>query len=657
MSSWTSGLRAFFAQIDMFLADMIVNVYSLILSLADVKIMEKLESVVDKMYMLIGLFMAFKMAIVVINYIVDPDKLTDAKVGTQKFIVRIVISLALLASMTNIFSALYRIQAVILKENVIGKFVLGNKASNVKKVQEEKLKEVAKSVSYSLVTSFLNYNASGELGMVFSGCPNIFKAPDEGGVYIEVELCGVSMRVRKCIDYLTGLYYDTTSFGKNNDNSSGYYYCKNTSDLERSHYCGVREGEALIKIINEARDKNDYKAVLSSEILTATENDPLFSSSATKQAVPDECCHQSAQDIINSGTEAKITKCHKSGGDFVFEYIFGISSIALLITLIMFIILCVDVAIRVVKFVFLEVISPIAVVSYIDVKESALFNKWVKLTINTYLELFLKLFVIYMVTYFLSGKLNKVSSGNPMVLIFLIIGLIIFAIKCPDFISKMLGLSGDGGVMSLLKNTGKFIVGASTMAVAGVGGNLANTVAAIQNGAPDGNKGKAIIKGIGSGIAGGFSASAGAAKRILANNGNVAKGTISKSIRESSLKRNMRKFGISSDDIENSEKIQENLDKKHEEIEKQNSLINQQLISNPNRLEIEEAFKTDDDYNLVYKNYVDYQKEMLAQGKRAIEEAEYKQYEKMYENLRNLEQEYADLKRKLEYSNFRQKNQ
>ena len=70
MVSDSTGLRTFFASIDTFLADMIVKVYSLILSVADVNIVTFFESITEKIYSLIGLFVCFKAAIVIINYII-----------------------------------------------------------------------------------------------------------------------------------------------------------------------------------------------------------------------------------------------------------------------------------------------------------------------------------------------------------------------------------------------------------------------------------------------------------------------------------------------------------------------------------------------------------------------------------------------------------
>lgn len=656
MLSDSTSLRTFFASIDTFIADMIVKVYSLILSVADVNIVTFFESITEKIYSLIGLFVCFKAAIVIINYIIDPDKITDKSTGTSKFLVRIVVAFALLGTMPRIFQELYHIQTIILQENVIGKFVLGQKAKTDRKKQEKDLDEISKKVSYSIVSSFLDYNRSSSLSIVLGGCANIFKTEDQPGLKTTIHKCGNDddIEIPICIDYIRALGADTTRFGENNDNSNGYYHCKTTRTINDGIYCGVRDGKYLTDLINKARDNNDYTTILSSEILTVTEYDPFFNPDVRGSK---NCCKYTPGSIITSGNMSDLLKCSKSTGDFVFKYNFGVSTICLLAVLVMFTILSVDVAIRVIKFAFLEIISPIPIISYIDVKESKLFNSWLKLTINTYLELFLKLFVIFLTAYFFSGDfvdLDKISGGNNLVLIFLIIGIIIFCIKCPDFISKMLGLTGDMGVMQLLKNTGKFFVGVGAIGVAGIGGNMANSLAAIPKIAESDNKGKEIIKGLGSGIAGGFGASARAAKNIIMNKGNLKKGTIGGAIGDSVRSRKSRSLGISkTDSVAEKTKEKENME---QQVLRQKNLINNQLSNSPDRNAIEEAFDVNYDNEPIYKNYEDYKKAMDAQGKNSIAQDEYQNYENLYKDLRNFENKLKTLEEQVEILNAREES-
>lgn len=600
MLSESAGIRSFFATIDIFLANAVTKVYSLILSLSDINIVSFFSQITEKVYSLLGIFMCFKVAIVVINYIIDPDKMSDKKSGTSKFIVKIVIALALLGTMPNIFRELYEIQRILLQKNVIGKFVLGNEAKTSIDDQFNDLDNTAKSISYSIVSSFLNYNASGALSVVFSDCVNIFKVEDNSNLTVVRDIDGCSsVTINKCKNFLAPQNSDTERFGKNGNGSTGYYNCKNNTKYPNEVNCGVRDGSYLIDTINTARENYDYKSILSSEILTATENDPVFFGEHGGG-----CCQKSLSDVLENGTDSEKVTCNRSDGDFVFRYDYGISTIALICTLVMLIILSVDVAIRIVKFNFLEVISPIPIISYIDIKESKLFNSWLKMTINTFLDLFIKLFVIFLVTYLLSDGLQKIEIENPMVLVFLVIGTIIFAMKCPDFISKLFGLNGDEGVMSLLKNTGKFFIGAGTMVAAGVGGTISANANTILNLSKSENKGKEIAKGLANGIKGGVASSVRAAGSFIVNKGNYQKGMISDSITNKSG--NYKKF---------SKKLDTMKDNDYESKD------------------VEEAFKKDKNDKYVYKDYEAYKNEMELKGKHAISEEKYKEYAKIYREI------------------------
>ena len=600
MLSESAGIRSFFASIDVFLANAVAKVYSLILSLSDINIVSFFSQITEKIYSLIGIFMCFKVAIVVINYIIDPDKISDKNTGTSKFIVKIVIALALLGTMPNIFKELYEIQRIVLQKNVVGKFVLGNEAQSSINDQLSDLENTSKSISYSIVSSFLNYNASGALSVVFSDCVNIFKVEDTSNLTTVRDIDGCeSVTINKCKNFLAPQNSDTERFGKNGNGRTGYYYCKNNTKYPNEVNCGVRDGAYLVDIINTARENYDYKSILSSEILSATENDPVFFGNHGGG-----CCQKSVSEILESGSDSEKVTCNRSDGDFVFRYDYGISTIALICTLVMLIILSVDVAIRIVKFNFLEVISPIPIISYIDVKESKLFNSWLKMTINTFLDLFIKLFVVFLVTYLLSDGLQKIQIENPIALIFLVIGTIIFAMKCPDFISKLFGLNGDEGVMSLLKNTGKFFIGAGTMVAAGVGGTLSAHANTALNLSKSDNKGKEIVKGLANGVKGGVGSSIRAAGSFIANKGNYQKGMISDAITNRSG--NYKKF---------SDKL---------ETMKANDYESK---------DVEEAFKKDKNDKYVYDNYKAYKSAMELKGKHAISEEKYEEYAKIYHGI------------------------
>lgn len=140
--------------------------------------------------------------------------------------------------------------------------------------------------------------------------------------------------------------------------------------------------------------------------------------------------------------------------------------------------LLIDVAYRSIKFLLLEVISPIAIISYIDPKssEKGLFSKWLSETLKTYLSLFIRVFIFAMVSVIL--KQISVSSffdeGNILTRLFFILALVAFMKTAPKFIDNLFGTEISKGSdakfgSDLLKQGLGFVTGA---AIGGISGGV-----------------------------------------------------------------------------------------------------------------------------------------------------------------------------------------
>lgn len=136
----------------------------------------------------------------------------------------------------------------------------------------------------------------------------------------------------------------------------------------------------------------------------------------------------------------------------------------------------IDVAYRSIKFLLLEVISPIAIISYIDPKssEKGLFSKWLSETLKTYLSLFIRIFIFAMVPVIL--KQISVSSffdeGNILTRLFFILALVAFMKTAPKFIDNLFGTEISKGSdakfgSDLLKQGLGFVTGATIGGISG----------------------------------------------------------------------------------------------------------------------------------------------------------------------------------------------
>ena len=61
-----------------------------------------LQSLIDNIYVLIGVFMLFRIAVSLLNYLVDPSKIDDKKIGGGQLVMHILISMVLLVSLRTI---------------------------------------------------------------------------------------------------------------------------------------------------------------------------------------------------------------------------------------------------------------------------------------------------------------------------------------------------------------------------------------------------------------------------------------------------------------------------------------------------------------------------------------------------------------------------
>ena len=672
---FVSAFRIFSAKIDILIASLIEMIYGLIMQLASINLEHsKLSEMANKVYMIIGLFMLFKLALSVINFVINPDRLISKDSGFSKLIQKIVICLAMISLFPAIFSVMKNIQTIILRDNIIPKIFFDQN------IESTEMNNAGKEVSYFVFSSFIDYNRTGDLAMVFpSSCPNIFIKEDYtpslkvfGISYCDtlniiVNVCSHFLTPYNNIEYEDYIaacgevenrngsnpnsvcmeYLDVDSRFPTND-YSGYYMCKrgyglnNTKDNYPTINCGIKNGLYIFQLINKARVERDVSSMLDELVITARESDPLFE----KGYCP----------FDGNGNE---DPDKDAAGDYVFSYKFLISSMAGIVVLIMFIILAVDVAIRTIKLTFLQIISPIPIVSYIDVKESKLFSSWLKLLISTYLELFIKLasifFSLFVIIIVLNGKVEslKVLETNPMAKVIFIIATFIFMFKLPKFISQLFKINSDGGLMSILKGAGKFILGAGSMAIAGVGGSVANLASGIE-------EKKGVGKTALSMIAGGNSAALRTLGNQISNKGNASLYNIKAGIRGSVTARSDNALGrhigvrtmdklrdivqVNPNMKQDSKSLKSEIDRLKERQKENDLMLNTSLQSDAKADQVRDAFKTDSQLNRIYDDYDSYHN---ATGTDLTQE-EYSSYASFYDTQLELKKQLRDLEKRLE---------
>lgn len=124
----------------------------------------------------------------------------------------------------------------------------------------------------------------------------------------------------------------------------------------------------------------------------------------------------------------------------------------------MLVLYCLDVGIRYFQLVFLQIMSPIAIMGYLSPKKDNMFSKWFKQCLTTYLDLFIRIIIIYFILLictvlgdaYTTGKLfeglgNISDNIKAFTYIFLLMGLLAFASKAPKMLKELFPSMGAAG--------------------------------------------------------------------------------------------------------------------------------------------------------------------------------------------------------------------
>lgn len=121
----------------------------------------------------------------------------------------------------------------------------------------------------------------------------------------------------------------------------------------------------------------------------------------------------------------------------------------------MLILYCVDAGVRVAQLAFLQIIAPIPIIGYLSPKKDGIFQKWVKQCVTTYLDLFIRVGIIYFILLIAQILTKAVTDGTilenatdtsgfmkTLMFIAIIMGLLLFAKKMPDMLKELFPNTG-----------------------------------------------------------------------------------------------------------------------------------------------------------------------------------------------------------------------
>lgn len=156
------------------------------------------------------------------------------------------------------------------------------------------------------------------------------------------------------------------------------------------------------------------------------------------------------------------------------SYIFILSTICGIFLLYVLVNFCFDMGVRVIKIMFFQIIAPVAVVCRIipGGKMKDVFSTWVKKTISTFVDVFVRIFIMYLgifailtvISVFKEQLPNNMLSSTQLLIAkaLIIMGAVVFIKQAPKLIADLFHLdTGDMklGIMDKLSAGGAFAAG------------------------------------------------------------------------------------------------------------------------------------------------------------------------------------------------------
>ena len=171
-------IRKFFSWLDVVVYKCVAIIFQLIVDLANVQIFtdSTINEFANRMYIILGLIMLFKIMISFIQILIDPDTISDKEKGAGNILKRVTISLALIALVPSIFKFAREVQGYIVP--VIPRVILGindratttrydengNEITSESDVDVVNESNIGDTVAWQSFLPFFNYNEGCEDG-------------------------------------------------------------------------------------------------------------------------------------------------------------------------------------------------------------------------------------------------------------------------------------------------------------------------------------------------------------------------------------------------------------------------------------------------------------------------------------------------------------
>ncbi|MBE6153570.1 MAG: hypothetical protein E7166_05040 [Firmicutes bacterium] len=132
MGKWVMDIIiGLFVWIDKVIVNINNLLFELFIEVAEGRVKsEFFETLINNLYIIVGIFVLFRVAFSLIQMLANPDMMSDKEKGAGKLATRVVVSFALIVMIPTIFDYAYDLQSAVLQDNLIGRLILGDSEPN-----------------------------------------------------------------------------------------------------------------------------------------------------------------------------------------------------------------------------------------------------------------------------------------------------------------------------------------------------------------------------------------------------------------------------------------------------------------------------------------------------------------------------------------------
>jgi len=458
-ATWWNGL---WNHIWLWFCDMIyvfINwLYQVFETVANVNLFseEVFKEITSRIYVVMGIAMLFVFAYNLVLMIINPDDKKSTG-STTKLVKETIISLVVIVLLPTIFNYMYAFQGHILSTNIIGQIIMGGVGSTSGNTSNCAPGDYECSCDFSDFKELQKYGTGEDKNIAWEGFT-------EGHKNVYDALVSACKKYKNDLtDSQRGAYSIAPTL------FSAFYRPANYDMLECEEY--LKTGSSnLIKTDQEKQICTNFfydinMSKYTGNIEAFVDDDYLRLTMSTDEGVIE---FDALFAIIAGGLAAWMFLCY-----------------------------AMEIGVRVAKLGVLQIISPIAVMMRIIPSkgggENQMFSKWFGELKNTYLDVFVRLVIIYfslfaisLVPDVISALFRSVYSGEAnwflqtLSVVIVILGVLKFAQEAPELLKTFFGSSGKFALRSPAKqfNENKMAKGA----VGYVGGSLMGATSSISRG-------------------------------------------------------------------------------------------------------------------------------------------------------------------------------